>query len=200
MKRGTVILIILVIFLAIVGMNACSSRNKMVTMEESISGTWSEVENQYQRRSDLIPNIVATVQAEADFEKSTLEAVQNARSNATKVTLSVDQLTPENVQKFQDAQAAVSSSLSRLLAVAENYPDLKTNASFKNLQVDLEGTENRIATARMRFNESVQTYNTSIRQFPRNIWAGVFGFGKKGYFESDPGTEKAPNVNELFNK
>lgn len=200
MKRGTLTLVILVIILAIVGMNACSSRNAMVTQEEAINGAWSEVQNQYQRRLDLIPNIVATVQAEADFEKSTLEAVINARANATKITMSVDQLTPENVQKFQDAQNAVSSTLSRLLAVAENYPDLKTNASFKNLQIDLEGTENRIATARMRFNETVQDYNVSIRRFPRNIWAGVFGFQIKGYFQADEGANKAPDVQELFNK
>ena len=200
MKRGTLILAILLVFFAIVGMNACASRNKMVTMEEDVNGAWSEVQNQYQRRLDLIPNIVATVQAEAEFEKSTLEAVINARASATKVTMNVDQLTPENIQKYQEAQQAVSSALARLLVVAESYPNLQTNASFKNLQVDLEGTENRIATARMRFNESVQTYNTSIRQFPRNIWAGMFGFERKGYFESDPGAEKAPDVNELFNK
>jgi LemA protein len=200
MKRSTIILIVVVLFLGIAGMNGCSSYNNMVGMEETVNGAWSEVENQYQRRLDLIPNIVATVQAEAEFEKGTLEAVINARASATKVTMNVDQLTPENIQKYQEAQQAVSSALARLLVVAESYPTLQTNASFKNLQVDLEGTENRIATARMRFNESVQTYNTSIRKFPRKIWAGLFDFDQKGYFESDEGADKAPDVNELFDK
>lgn len=200
MKRGTIILIIFVLFLAIAGMNGCSSFNAMSTMEETVDASWHEVENQYQRRLDLIPNIVATVQQEAEFEKGTLEAVINARANATKVTMNVDELTPENIEKYNQAQQSVSSALARLLVVAESYPTLQTNASFKNLQVDLEGTENRISTARMRFNESVQEYNTSIRRFPRNVWAGIFGFSKKAYFESDAGAEKAPDVNELFNK
>lgn len=200
MKRSTIILAIVIVFFGIVGMNGCSSYNKMVGMEETVNGAWSEVENQYQRRMDLIPNIVATVQAEAEFEKGTLEAVINARASATKVTMNVDQLTPENIQKYQEAQQAVSSALARLLVVAEAYPNLQTNASFKNLQVDLEGTENRIATARMRFNESVQDYNTSVRKFPRKLWAGLFGFSQKGYFESDEGADKAPDVNELFGK
>lgn len=199
MKRSPVLIVILVL-LAIVGMNACSSHNKMVGMEETVNGMWSEVQNQYQRRLDLIPNIVATVQAEGEFEKGTLEAVINARASATKVTMNVDQLTEENIQKYQEAQQAVSSALARLLVVAENYPSLQTNASFKNLQSELEGTENRITTARMRFNEAVQTYNTDIRKFPRSIWAGVFGFGKKGYFEAETGAEKAPDVKELFGK
>jgi LemA protein len=200
MKRSTIILAVLVLFFAIAGMNGCSSYNKLVTMEETVGGAWSEVENQYQRRSDLIPNIVATVQAEADFEKGTLEAVINARASATKVTMNVDELTPENIEKYNQAQQQVSSALARLLVVAEAYPNLQTNASFKNLQVDLEGTENRISTARMRFNESVQEYNISVRRFPRNIWAGLFGFDKKGYFESDEGADQAPDVKELFGK
>lgn len=200
MKRSTIIIAVLLLFLAIAGMNGCSSFNAMVTMEEGVTGAWSEVQNQYQRRLDLIPNIVATVQAEAEFEKGTLEAVINARASATRVTMNVDQLTPENIQKYEQAQQAVSSALARLLVVAENYPNLQTNASFKNLQVDLEGTENRIATARMRFNEAVQEYNTSIRRFPRNLWAGIFGFDKKAYFEADEGASDAPDVKELFDK
>ncbi len=200
MKRSTIIIAVLLLFFAIAGMNGCSSYNKLVTMEEGVGGAWSEVENQYQRRSDLIPNIVAAVQAEADFEKGTLEAVINARASATKVTMNVDELTPENIEKYNQAQQQVSSALARLLVVAEAYPNLQTNASFKNLQVDLEGTENRIATARMRFNESVKEYNISVRRFPRNIWAGLFGFDKKGYFESDAGAETAPDVKELFEK
>ncbi len=200
MKRGTIVLILFVMFFAIVGMNGCSSYNNMVGLEEGVNGTWSEVQNQYQRRLDLIPNIVATVQAEAEFEKGTLEAVINARASATKVTMNVDQLTPENIQKYQEAQQAVSSALARLLVVAESYPTLQTNASFKNLQIDLEGTENRIATARMRFNESVQDYNTQIRRFPRNMWAGLFGFDQKGYFEAEAGADKAPDVQQLFEK
>jgi LemA protein len=200
MKRGTIVLSLFIVFFAIMGMNGCSSYNNMVGLEEGVNGTWSEVQNQYQRRLDLIPNIVATVQAEAEFEKSTLEGVINARANATKVTMNVDQLTPENIQKYQEAQQAVSSALARLLVVAESYPNLQTNASFKNLQVDLEGTENRISTARMRFNESVQDYNTQIRRFPRNMWAGLFGFDQKAYFEAEAGAEKAPDVQQLFDK
>jgi len=198
MKRSSIILIILVLFLAIVGMNGCSTYNGFVTKEETVEASWKQVENQYQRRMDLIPNLVAVVKNYADFEKSTLEAVVNARANATKVTMNVDDMTPENIEKFNQAQQAVSSSLARLLVVSENYPDLKANQNFRDLQAQLEGTENRIATERMRFNEVVQDYNTHVRKFPRNIWAGIFGFQKKAYFQMDEGADQAPDVNELF--
>lgn len=198
MKRSSIILIVLVLFLAIVGMNGCSTYNGLVTKEETVDASWKQVENQYQRRMDLIPNLVAVVKNYADFEKSTLEAVVNARANATKVTMNVDEMTPENIEKFNQAQQAVSSSLARLLVVSENYPDLKANQNFRDLQAQLEGTENRIATERMRFNEVVQDYNTHVRKFPRNIWAGIFGFEKKAYFQMDEGADKAPDVNELF--
>lgn len=198
MKRSSIILIVVVLFLAIVGMNGCSTYNGLVTKEESVEASWKQVENQYQRRMDLIPNLVAVVKNYADFEKSTLEAVVNARANATKVTMNVDEMTPENIEKFNQAQQAVSSSLARLLVVSENYPDLKANQNFRDLQAQLEGTENRIATERMRFNEVVQDYNTHVRKFPRNIWAGMFGFHKREYFKMDEGAENAPDVNELF--
>ncbi len=198
MKKSTIILLVIVAFFAIAGMNACSTYNGLVTKEETVQAAWQQVENQYQRRNDLIPNLVAVVKNYADFEKSTLEAVVNARASATKVTMNVDNMTPENIQKYNEAQQAVSSSLARLLVVSENYPDLKANQNFRDLQAQLEGTENRIATERMRFNEVVQDYNTHVRKFPRNIWAGMFGFEKKAYFEMDEGADKAPDVNTLF--
>jgi LemA protein len=198
MKKGTIILLAVLAFFLIAGMNGCSTYNGLVTKEESVEAAWKQVENQYQRRSDLIPNLVAVVKNYADFEKSTLEAVVNARASATKVTMNVDEMTPENIQKYNEAQQAVSSSLARLLVVSENYPDLKANQNFRDLQAQLEGTENRIATERMRFNEVVQDYNTHVRKFPRNIWAGMFGFEKKGYFQMDEGADKAPDVNTLF--
>lgn len=198
MKRSTIILIVVVLFLSIVGMNGCSTYNGLVTKEESVEAAWKQVENQYQRRMDLIPNLVAVVKNYADFEKSTLEAVVNARASATKVTMNVDEMTPENIEKFNQAQQAVSSSLARLLVVSENYPDLKANQNFRDLQAQIEGTENRIGTERMRFNEVVQDYNTHVRKFPRNIWAGMFGFQKREYFKMAEGADTAPDVNDLF--
>ena len=198
MKRSSIILIVVVLFLSIVGMNGCSTYNGLVTKEESVEAAWKQVENQYQRRMDLIPNLVAEVKNYADFEKSTLEAVVNARASATKVTMNVDEMTPENIEKFNQAQQAVSSSLARLLVVSENYPDLKANQNFRDLQAQIEGTENRIGTERMRFNEVVQDYNTHVRKFPRNIWAGMFGFQKREYFKMAEGADAAPDVNDLF--
>lgn len=198
MKRSSIILIVIVLFLSIVGMNGCSTYNGLVTKEESVEAAWKQVENQYQRRMDLIPNLVAVVKNYADFEKSTLEAVVNARASATKVTMNVDEMTPENIEKFNQAQQAVSSSLARLLVVSENYPDLKANQNFRDLQAQIEGTENRIGTERMRFNEVVQDYNTHVRKFPRNIWAGMFGFQKREYFKMAEGADAAPDVNDLF--
>ena len=164
----------------------------MVTMDEAVTANWQQVENQYQRRFDLIPNLVNTVQGYADFEKSTITAVTEARAKVGQVK--VDASNPASLKQFQDAQAGLGSAISRLLVVAEQYPDLKANQNFLDLQSQLEGTENRIATERMRFNESAQALNTYIRTFPKNLWAGMFGIEKRAYFESDAGAAKAPQV------
>ena len=166
----------------------------MVTKDETVTKSWQEVENQYQRRMDLIPNLVNTMQGYADFEKSTITAVIEARSKATSVNIDPGKLDEESLKKFQEAQSQVSSSLSRLLVVAEQYPNLKANENFMGLQSELAGTENRISFGRTKFNEAAQDYNTYIRTFPRNIWAGMFGFAKRAYFEADAGAEKAPSV------
>ncbi|MBA9079823.1 MULTISPECIES: LemA family protein [Rufibacter] len=168
--------------------------NTMVELDEQVSGQWGQVQNAYQRRADLVPNLVNTVKGAANFEKETLTQVMEARAQATSVNLNADQLTPENIQKFQAAQGQLSGSLSRLLATVEAYPDLKANQNFLELQAQLEGTENRISVERNKFNTVVQEYNTYIRSFPRNIYAGWFDFEKKGYFEADAGAQKAPTV------
>lgn len=168
--------------------------NSMVTLDEQVSSQWAQVENVYQRRSDLIPNLVNTVKGYADFEKSTLTAVIEARSKATSVTVDPKNLTPENIAKFQEAQSGITSSLSKLLVVVESYPNLKANQNFLELQAQLEGTENRITVERNRFNEVTKEYNTKIRTFPNNLTSGMFGFQKKGYFEAEKGAEKVPTV------
>jgi LemA protein len=173
----------------------CGSYNTAVGKDENVKKAWSQVENQYQRRSDLIPNLVNTVKGYANFEKSTLEAVIQARANATKVTIDANNLTPDKIQQFEQAQSAVSSSLSRLLVTVEQYPDLKANQNFLDLQKQLEGTENRISVERKNFNESVNDYNSYIRRFPTNFFTGIFGFSPKGYFQAVAGSEKAPTVN-----
>ncbi len=185
--------ILLGVFL-LLGFSMCGSYNTTVSKDENLKKAWSQVENQYQRRADLIPNLVNTVKGYANFEQQTLQAVVEARANATKVTITADNLTPENIQRYEQAQGALSSSLGRLLAVAENYPDLKANQNFLSLQTQLEGTENRIAVERKNFNESVNDYNSYIRRFPTNIFAGLFGFSPKGYFQATVGSEKAPEV------
>ena len=175
--------------------------NKLVTLEEGVNSAWSQVENQYQRRADLIPNLVSTVQGSADFEKSTLTEVTDARSRVGQIKLSADDLSdPEKFQAFQKAQDQLSSALSRLLVVSENYPQLRSNENFLQLQSQLEGTENRISVERRRFNETVQNYNTEIRSFPTMIVAKIFGFKDKEYFKSVAGSEKAPDVNFDFKK
>jgi LemA protein len=168
--------------------------NGLVGSRESVNSKWSNVEAQYQRRSDLIPNLVATVKGAADFEKSTLEAVTQARANATSIKIDPNDLTPENLQKFQQAQGQLSSALGRLLAVAEAYPQLKSVQNFSELQAQLEGTENRINEARRQYNEAAQGYNTTRAKFPRVMVASLFGFKEKPYFQADAGTEKAPSV------
>ncbi len=187
-------LIIVVVIALILGMYGCSSYNGLVTNDTNVQEKWSQVQTQYQRRSDLIPNLVNTVKGAANFEKGTLVAVQEARSKATSINLTADQLTPENVQKFQAAQDQLSGSLSRLLAVAENYPNLKATQNFSELQAQLEGTENRISVSRNDFNGAVRTYNQSVRSFPNNIFAGVFGFPVKGFFEASQAAQNAPTV------
>jgi LemA protein len=166
----------------------------MVTLDEQVQASWSQVVTDYQRRMDLIPNLVSTVKGYADFEQETLTQVIQARANATNVNLNVDNLDAATIGKLQQTQQALSSALSRLLVTVERYPDLKANTNFLELQAQLEGTENRIANARRKFNESTQTFNSFIRQFPQNIFANMFGFDKKPYFEADAGAEEAPKV------
>lgn len=171
-----------------------STYNTMVTQDEGVKTAWSQVENQYQRRMDLIPNLVNTVKGYATHEKETLEGVVSARAEATKTTIDPSNLNEESMKKFQAAQGELSSALSRLMIVLERYPDLKANQNFSELQAQLEGTENRISVERKRFNETAQTYNTYIRSFPTNILAGMFGFQPKAYFSAESGAEKAPKV------
>ncbi|RWY52597.1 LemA family protein [Mucilaginibacter gilvus] len=182
------------IMVGAMSLSSCSY-NSMVTADENIKGKWGEVQTQYQRRSDLIPNLVATVKGEANFEKGTLTEVTEARAKATSVQVDASKLTPESIQKYQEAQGQLSTALGRLLSVTENYPTLRANDAFRGLQVQLEGTENRIGIARKDFNEAVQGYNSKIRSFPANITAKMFGFKEKGYFQADPGSDKAPPVN-----
>lgn len=174
-------------------MSSCGY-NTMVQKEEQVASSWSQVENQYQRRADLIPNLVNTVKGAADFEKSTLTQVIEARAKATSIQVDANELNPEQIQKFQQAQEQLSGALSRLLVAVERYPDLKANQNFLELQAQLEGTENRIAVERNRFNETVQDYNSYIRKFPQNLIAGMFDFERKGYFEAQAGSEQAPTV------
>jgi len=166
----------------------------MVSKDEKVKAKWGAVESQYQRRSDLIPNLVATVKGAANFEKSTLVEVTDARARATAIQVDPTKLNPETIQKFQAAQGQLTSALSRLLVASENYPNLKSNDNFSGLQAQLEGTENRINTARLDFNDAVQEYNTTIRSFPGSLIAGMFGFYEKGSFTADPGSDKAPKV------
>lgn len=168
--------------------------NNMVTLDEGVQTAWSQVENVYQRRADLIPNLVNTVKGYAQHESSTFEGVVNARAKATQITVDPENLTPEALEKFQKAQGELSSALGRLMAISENYPELKANENFLQLQAQLEGTENRITVERQKFNETARGYNTTIRKFPNNILAGIFGFEKKAYFEAEEGAQRAPEV------
>ncbi len=194
MKKIWIVLAVIAVLLLLAYSSVKSSYNNMVTMEEGVTAQWSQVENVYQRRSDLIPNLVSTVKGYADFEKETLTQVIEARAKATSVNVNPSKLDAQSLQNFQDAQSGLSSALSRLMVVVEKYPDLKANQNFLDLQAQLEGTENRITVERQKFNQSAQTYNTFIRTFPKNIFAGMFGFEKKAYFEAEKGAEKAPQV------
>lgn len=186
---GAILLIVILLFAG-----GCSSYNGMVDADQAVSKQWGQVESQYQRRSDLIPNLVSTVKGYAAHESGTLEKVTEARAKAGSITLTADELTPENMARFQQAQNELSGALKSLLAVSEAYPDLKANENFLDLQKLLEGTENRIATERMRFNEAVEKYNLKVLRFPGNIWAGIFGFDRKDMFKADEGAQNAPKV------
>ncbi|NVO10480.1 MAG: LemA family protein [Bacteroidales bacterium] len=187
---GAIILVVILIYSSIKG-----SYNNMVQKDEAVKSQWGTVESAYQRRMDLIPNLVNTVKGYADFEKTTLTQVIEARAKATQVSIKPENLNAQSMQQFQAAQGQLSGALSRLLVTVEQYPNLKANENFLDLQKQLEGTENRIAVERRKFNELAQDYNTFIRSFPKNIWANMFGFEKKTYFEAEQGAEKAPKVN-----
>ena len=186
--------IIPVAIVVIIIMWAAGGYNGMVALDEGVQNKWADVETQYQRRADLIPNLVSTVKGYAAHESETLESVVKARSEATSVKVDPENITPEKLAEYQKAQSGVSQALGRLMVVVEKYPDLKANQNFMELQSQLEGTENRINVARRDFNEAAKNYNTVIRSFPKNIFAGMFGFEKKAYFEAEKGTETAPKV------
>ena len=190
-NKGLIITIVVIVLVALWGI---SSYNGLVGMDEKVSNQWANVETQYQRRSDLIPNLVNTVKGYAKHESQTLEAVMAARSQATQVKIDPSNCTPQQLAAYQKAQGDVTTALGKLLAITENYPDLKANQNFLELQSQLEGTENRINGARKDFNDSAKKYNTSLRRFPRNIIASMFGFEKCNYFEAEAGAEKAPKV------
>jgi len=198
MKKGCLIWIILGAFLGLIVLGiimwGTKAYNNMISLQEGVTSQWGNVETQYQRRADLIPNFVNTVKGAAAFEQETLTRVIEARAKATQVTLDPTNMTAENMQQFQAAQGELSSALSRLMVVVEKYPELKATQNFRDLQIALEGTENRISTERRKFNETAQTFNIFIRRFPQNIIAGMFGFTARPYFESMEGAGKAPEV------
>lgn len=195
MKKGCLIAIVTAVAIVLVCFGwVKSTYNGFVQQQEGVEAAWAQVENVYQRRADLIPNLVATVKGYAKHEQETLDKVVSARAKATQITVDPTNLTAESLKKYQEAQGELGSALGKLLAITENYPDLKANENFLQLQAQLEGTENRITVERKTFNEVAQTYNSAIRQFPGNILAGMFGFERKPYFEAESGAEKAPKV------
>ena len=197
MKKGLIITLVIVVVIVFLGYSFVKSNyNNFVTLEEGVNQSWAQVENVYQRRADLIPNLVEVVKGYAGHERETLEAVVNARSKVGgQINLNADMLNdPNALAQFQQMQGQLSSALQRLMVVVERYPDLKADQRFADLQTQLEGTENRISVERGRFNETVQNYNKAVRVFPANILAGLFGFGQKAYFKADAGSEKAPEV------
>lgn len=193
-KKKLSVTAIVLIVLAVIVVWGIGAYNSLVKNEEGVKSAWSQVENVYQRRADLIPNLVATVKGYATHESATLEGVVEARAKATQMTVNVDDLSEEKIAEFQKAQGELGSALGRLMAITEAYPDLKANENFRDLQAQLEGTENRIAVERKAYNQAAQEYNTSIRVFPRSIIASVFGFKVKGYFEAEEGAQTAPKV------
>ena len=192
MKGKLLVGIGIIVLIAFFGI---SVNNGLVSKEEGVESAWAQVENQYQRRSDLIPNLVNTVKGAANFEQETLTAVTNARSNASSINITAADLSdPAKIAQFQQAQSQLSGALSRMLLTVEKYPELKANSNFRDLQAQLEGTENRIATERKRFNDIAQAYNTAVRKFPASIFASIGGFERKAYFEAEKGAEQAPTV------
>ncbi len=194
MKKSWIIIAVIVIFAIIIYGWFKTTYNTMVAMDEGIKSQWAQVENVYQRRADLIPNLVNTVKGYATHEKETLEGVIEARSKATSVNIDANNLTPQSFAAFQQAQQGLTQALSKLMVVVERYPDLKANENFLELQAQLEGTENRIAVERKKFNEVTQAYNTYIKLFPKNMLSGMFGFQQKPYFKAQQGAEKVPEV------
>ena len=194
MKKSVIALIVVGVILFAMVMSLKNLYNKMVTMDEGVTAQWAQVENVYQRRLDLIPNLVNTVKGYASHEKETLEGVIEARAKATQITIDPSKLDAASLQNFQETQSGLSSALGRLMVVMEQYPDLKANQNFRDLQAQLEGTENRIAVERGRFNDSAKAFNAYIRIFPNNLYSGMFGFEKKAYFEAEKAAAKAPEV------
>ena len=193
-KRGYVTLIVIVAVVLVLFFWIKGMYNSMVRMDETVSQAWAQVENVYQRRADLVPNLVATVKGYAEHESSTLEAVVEARAKATQATVDPSSLSEDELARFMSAQNELGTAIGRLLVSVERYPDLKANQNFLELQAQLEGTENRITVERQKFNEAARSYNVTVRRFPNNIFAGMFGFEKKGYFEASEGAEQAPVV------
>ena len=194
-SRGTIGLLVVLLLVAFGGCAGCGTYNSLIAEEETVNEAWANVETAYQRRADLIPNLVNTVKGAANFEQETLTSVTNARARATSINLSAEDLgDPARLAQFQQAQTELGGALGRLLVVAENYPQLRATEAFRDLQVQLEGTENRINVARTRYNEAVRVYNTKIRSFPAALFAGIFGHSRRPPFEADPGAEQAPTV------
>ena len=194
MSKGWIVVIVIVLILLIGGCSIKNSYNSMVQMNQNVKSAWSQVENQYQRRSDLIPNLVATVKGAANFETQTLTQVIQARASASQIHLDANDLSPQKIQQFQAAQGQLSQALGRLMVVSERYPVLKANQNFRDLQAQLEGTENRITVARQDFNNAVQVYDTKVKTFPAVLWASMFGFSEKGYFQAIQGAQNPPQV------
>jgi len=193
MKTRTLALVVILALVLILGGCGCSSYNNLIRGDQGVKQSWSNVETNYQRRTDLYNSVVKTIQGSANFEKSTLNDVISARAKATSVQVNLDN--PQSLQQYQQAQNQLQGAFGRLLAVAEAYPDLKTTKAFQDFQTQIEGTENRINIARQDFNQTVQGYNLQVRTFPNNLFAGVFGFHEKGYFQANPGTENPPDIN-----
>lgn len=194
MKKGTITLLVIGVLILIMVGGTLTTYNGLIAKDEAVATAWGNIQSQYQRRADLIPNLVSTVKGYAKHESKTLENVMAARAKATQITINSDNLTPEKLKQYQAAQGELSQALGRLMAVSENFPNLKANENFSELQAQLEGTENRINESRQIYNSAVQTYNVSVRRFPANIVAGMFGFDKKNQFEAEAGAEKAPKV------
>lgn len=194
MKKGTITLLVIGVLILIMVGGTLTTYNGLIAKDEAVATAWGNIQSQYQRRADLIPNLVSTVKGYAKHESETLESVMAARAKATQITVNADNLTPEKLKQYQAAQGELSQALGRLMAVSENYPNLKANENFSELQAQLEGTENRINESRQIYNSAVQTYNVSVRRFPANIVAEMFGFDKKNQFEAEAGAEKAPKV------